>query len=316
MARRELGPAALQVAQAVGEILPAGPVVVGVSGGPDSMALAMGAQWAAGRRDARVRALVVDHGLQAGSADVAARVVNDLRSRGLDAEVRRVEVPETGQGLEADARDARLAALGESGDPVLLGHTMDDQAEQVLLGLLRGSGTRSLAGMPLRRGLFLRPLLGVRAEVTRQACREWRIEPWLDPHNQDHRFARVRARDHLADLSEALGRDLAPMLARTADLARMDADHLDHLAEPHVPEGESLDVAGVSALPDALRLRVVREWLRRRGLPVEMVHILAVDQLLTAWRGQGPIAVPGAQVHRRDGALGIRLRPGLPPTGD
>lgn len=315
MARRELGPAALQVAQAVADALPSGPVVVGVSGGADSLALALGAVWAAPRRQSRVHAIVVDHGLQAGSAAVAEHVQRQLTDRGLACEIRTVTVENTGQGPEADARDARLAALREPGHPVLLGHTLDDQAEQVLLGLLRGSGTRSLAGMPARREQFLRPLLGLRRQVTAQACREWRIEPWQDPHNADERYTRVRARRQLGQLSAALGRDLAPILARTADLARIDADYLDELAEPHVPDGHSISAPELAALPDALRLRVVREWLRRGGLPIEMVHILAVDALITGWRGQGPVAVPGARVARRGDSLVLIPRPGVPNVG-
>lgn len=303
MARRELGPAALAVAQAVAEVLPAGPVVVGVSGGADSLALALGARWAASRAATEVRAVVVDHGLQPGSGDVAHRVIAQLAGHGIPGEVRVVEVPDTGAGLEADARDARLAVLSAPGHPVLLGHTMEDQAEQVLLGIFRGSGTRSLAGISPRRDLFLRPLLGIRRAVTEQACREWGLDVWEDPHNADARFTRVRARHHLGALNDALGRDLVPMLARTAELARIDADYLDALAAPHVPTGDVLPVADVAALASALRMRVLREWLRRQGGRVEMVHVVAVDQLLTHWRGQGPIDVPGTRVTRRGGYL-------------
>lgn len=325
MARRELGPAALRVGRAVAELLPAGPVVVGVSGGADSMALALGAAWAAPRTRSEVGCVVVDHGLQAGSAEVAERVAGALAARGIDAEVRRVEVGGAG-GIEAAARQARLEALSRDGHPVLLGHTLDDQAETVLLGLLRGSGVRSLAGMSVRRGPFLRPLLGIRRAETEAACREWGVEWWDDPMNTDPRFARVRARSALALLASELGRDVAVGLARTADLARGDADFLDELAElalvrarrgdadsprsastPQPPDragpGDVLDVATLAGQPDALRGRVLLGWLRNHGSEATRVHVAAVNDLVLAWRGQGPVAVPGGSVRRVAGRL-------------
>lgn len=316
MARRELGPAALEVTRAVGESWPGGEVVVGVSGGADSLALALGAATTARRAGGAVRAIVVDHGLQPESATTASAVVGLLAERGVLAEAVRVEVHPGHDGLEAAARDARLAALAAPGLPVLLGHTLDDQAEQVLLGLLRGSGTRSLAGMPAARGPFLRPLLGTRRATTVAACEEWGVTPWQDPMNFDPAFARVRARRALALLADQLGRDLAPNLARTALLARADADHLDELVtnldtfgegfamDEGLPEyGPVLAVAGLEALPDALRWRALRRWLTACGARPTMTHVLAVDQLIVGWRGQGPIDVPGARVRRHEGEL-------------
>ncbi|RRD04566.1 tRNA lysidine(34) synthetase TilS [Arachnia propionica] len=305
MARRELGPNALRVAQAVASVLPGGPVVVGVSGGADSMALALGAAWAGSRCGASVRAVVVDHGLQPGSAEVAARVVARLEEAGIVAEMRTTHVSDIG-GVEAAARAARLTVLSEAGHPVLLGHTLDDQAETVLLGLLRGSGIRSLAGMARRRGLFLRPLLEVRRSETEAACREWGIEWWEDPMNRDRRFARVRARSAVALLSEELGRDVAVALARSAELARVDADHLDEVADQArtvVARGQALDVAATALLPEAVRGRVLRDWLRTVGAGAERAHVAQVERLLSAWRGQGPVQVPGGSVRREAGRL-------------
>lgn len=308
MARRELGAASLAVAQAVAAVLPTGPVVVGVSGGADSMALAMGAQWAALRCDAQVLCVVVDHGLQPQSGDVARGVVEQLFSRDVPAEVRRVTIAADAKvGMEASAREQRLACLAADGVPVLLGHTLDDQAESVLLALLRGSGTRSLAGMAAKRDLFLRPLLTLRRATTEAACTEWGVEIWNDPHNADGRFRRVRARRHLEELSDNLGQDVAPALARSATLARMDADLLDRLAAEavvHVDLSKDLSVADVGELPDALRLRCVRAWLLARSVsPLAMSHVTAVDALLSQWRGQGPVAVPEGTVRRAGGFL-------------
>lgn len=349
MARRELGPASLRVAQAVAAVLP-GPAVVGCSGGADSLALALGAQWAAERMGTAVGAMIVDHGLQPGSAGVAARVAEVLGERGMAAEVVRVHVQTSDGGLEAAARAARLSALTEPGLPVLLGHTLDDQAETVLLGLLRGSGTRSLAGMSasldtpsfvphdgtrdpgvddgtrgskpgpecgagspedaqaagsraVYRGPLLRPLLHLRRADTEQACREWGATPWDDPMNDDARFARVAIRQHLAGLSEAVGRDLAPALARTAQLARADADLLDDLAARAARIDGDLTVDDLVPLPDALRWRVLHRWLGRAVESVEFQHVLAVDALVTDWRGQGPLSLPGCRVQRTAGAL-------------
>ncbi len=308
MARRELGPASLAVARAVADVLPSGPVVVGCSGGADSLALALGARWAATRRDADVRCVVVDHGLQQSSHEVARDVVALLTGQGLSAESRSVTVAaDAPGGPEAAAREARLDELARDGHPVLLGHTLDDQAESVLLGLLRGSGTRSLSGMPGVREPFIRPLLGLRRATTVAACEEWGVQAWQDPHNDDDRFRRVRARRHLDDLSAALGRDVAPALARSAELARVDADFLDNLASE---ASSGLDLTGdllvteVADLPEALRLRVLRDWIASHGArSVAMVHVLAVDALITSWKGQGPIDVPGGRVQRQGAAI-------------
>ncbi|MFT3887891.1 MAG: tRNA lysidine(34) synthetase TilS [Arachnia sp.] len=308
MARRALPPAALAVATAVAAALPPGDVVVGCSGGADSLALALGAAWAARRAGTKVEAVVVDHGLQPGSADIAAGIVDLLSTEGVPARVAAVEVTPGPDGLEAAARAARLAALAEPGLPVLLGHTLDDQAESVLLGLLRGSGTRSLAGMAPVRGPFHRPLLGLRRADTEAACRAWGVTWWDDPMNDDQAFARVRARGALALLGERLGRDLAPALARTALLARADADLLDGLAaSAAAPTADgALAVADLEPLPDALRWRVLRAWLREAGCEPGFDGVLAVDALLTAWHGQGPVCLAGGAVARVGGELRLR----------
>lgn len=304
MARRALGPAALRITLAVAKALPPGPVTVGCSGGADSLALAMAAWIATGRAGTTAEAVVVDHGLQTGSADVARGVVDQLGSVGVPARVVAVEVVESGEGLEAAARDARLSALASFGRPVLLGHTLDDQAEGVLLGLLRGSGTRSLAGMAATRGPFHRPMLGIRRADTQLACQEWGLAWWHDPMNDDDAYARVKTRRSLRQLSDALGRDLAPALARTARLARADADLLDSLAESAVPDVDApLDVGELAGLPDALRWRVLHRWLAAAGVPATQEAVLAVDSLITAWHGQGPVALPGAHAFRRSGQL-------------
>ena len=311
MSRRELGPAALQVARAVAAGLTddAGPVIVACSGGADSLALAAGCAWAARRLPVVPLVVVVDHGLQAGSGDVAGRAAGQCAALGLEARVVEVEVDAAHpDGPEAGAREARYAALEAAGaGPILLGHTLDDQAETVLLGLARGSGTRSLAGMSPRAGRRVRPLLGLRRDVTRRACVEWGLDPWQDPHNVDLRFARVRARERaLPALEATLGPGIAAALARTADLARDDADLLDALAAD-VPLAAEPPVAPLATLPPALRRRVLRRWLASAGLGAEFDHVVAVDALLLDWRGQGPLDLPGGSVARVDARLVARV---------
>jgi tRNA(Ile)-lysidine synthase len=317
MARKALGPAALQVVQAVDAVL-RGPALVACSGGPDSLALAAAAAIVAGRRDVAVRAAVVDHGLQPGSAEVAAAVASRLGALGLRADVLTILVEADGDGPEAAARRARYAALEQAADgaDVLLGHTLDDQAETVLLGLSRGSGTRSLSGMAPRRGCFVRPLLGLRAATTRQACAELGLEPWLDPHNAVSRFTRVRVRERVLPLLEAeLGPGVAEALARSADLLRADADLLDAraAAELATQPGGDLSCAWLAELPDALRGRVLRDWLRRAGAAdLTSGHLAAVTALVTDWHGQRWAEVPGLRVRRTAG----RLRVSPPPDRD
>ena len=202
---------------------------------------------------------------------------------GVDARVVRVTVTPTGAGLEADAREARYSALAEhrsTSEVVLLGHTLDDQAETVLLGLARGSGVRSLAECP-RPGEFVRPLLGLGREVTASCCAEQGLTPWRDPHNEDQRFARVRVRTRVMPvLEDELGPGVRESLARTAELARADADLLDSLTPP--VGGEDPSALWLAGLDPALRGRYIREWLlaRREG-DVAAVHVSAIDELVT-----------------------------------
>lgn len=333
MARQELGPAGLRVAQAVrrslrevvanglpaGRTAPTRPVrsiVVGVSGGADSLALAAGAAWCARREELAlpVRAIVVDHGLQEGSAEVAARAAEQVTGLGVEATVVQVAVTDRGDGPEAAARAARYRALLSDRDAVVLvGHTLDDQAETVLLGLARGSGTRSLAGMAERQGRLLRPLLGVRRADTEAACLEAGLTWWTDPHNADPSFSRSRVRAALGTLDDAIGPGLAEALARTAELARADADLLDVLAAKVLIEAvaAATPTSGISVQPlvaadKALRDRAILTWLRREGVEdLSAGHVRAVADLVTDWRGQAGVDVPGARVSRTDGVLHV-----------
>jgi tRNA(Ile)-lysidine synthase len=255
-----------------------------------------------------VGAVVVDHQLQPGSADVAAKTAATLEELGLSPViVRTVDVATTGVGPEAAARDARHAALESVADDVgagaiLLGHTLDDQAEQVLLGLARGSGTRSLAGMRPVRDRLLRPFLGLRRAETLEICEVEGLEPWHDPSNVDPAFARSRTRlEVLPLLEEKLGPGVAESLARTASILQLDADYLEDVAnasyealaersgaEVTLPEEE------LRGLAPAIRYRVIAKAAAAvGGQQPSYQRLLAAEALLRRKGSAGPVELPG-----------------------
>ncbi|WP_277211293.1 tRNA lysidine(34) synthetase TilS [Isoptericola croceus] len=323
--------------------LPAGSLVlVACSGGPDSLALAATVATEAQRVGRSVRspgyavragAVVVDHALQPGSDGVAEVAAQQCRELGLDpVVVHRVAVTR-GPGPEAAAREARYRAFDEvaaatGAVAVLLGHTLDDQAEQVLLGLARGSGARSLAGMPPRRDRYRRPFLGLRRAQTERVCAVVGREPWHDPTNDGSTTAaplRSRVRDRLLPtLESVLGPGAVEALARSAVQLRDDADLLDTLATDLLAdaraaeasgEGASgaavvLDVTPLADAPAALRRRALRAAVLEAGCPAGTTtarHVEALDALVTRWRGQGEVHLPGgARATRACGRLVLR----------
>jgi tRNA(Ile)-lysidine synthase len=288
-------------------------VLVACSGGADSLALAAAVSFEAPRAGVPAGAVTVDHGLQAGSAARADATAGLLRNLGLEpVTVVRVAVGRDG-GPEGAARTARYGALrtaaADQDARIALGHTLDDQAETVLLGLGRGSGPRSVAGMVTDRAPFWRPFLGIRRSTTRAACAALELPAWDDPWNDDPAYTRVRLRaEVLPLLDDVLGGGVAPALARTAALLREDLDLLDELAGAELTRLQDdlgLPADEAAALPAALRRRVLRSWLRGGGVPdLQAVHLAAADALLTAWRGQGRVDLPGgAGVLRTSGRL-------------
>jgi tRNA(Ile)-lysidine synthase len=296
-------------------------ILVAVSGGADSMALASATLFVSEKRAIRVAAAVIDHGLQSGSADVAERTAAILRDRGCDTVVvRRVAVGTEG-GPEAAAREARyLGLMGISNElgasMILTGHTRNDQAESVILGLVRGSGPGSVRGMAWFDGIIGRPLLDVTRETTVAACAAEGIEPWDDPHNDDPTFTRVRIRNTVLPTLEAeLGAGIVDALARTAELLRDDDDALDLLAAGMARSvittdgGVSLEVATTASRPRALRTRIIR-LAAAEAFMTTLSHgqTLAIDALLVDWHGQKGIDVTGGSVVRQDGRLLFRPR--------
>jgi tRNA(Ile)-lysidine synthase len=280
-------------------------VVAAVSGGADSMALAAGLAAEAPALGLRSGAVTVDHGLQDGSMERAAVVASACKEPGLEpAEIETVTVDGAG-GPEAAARTARYAALNAAADrlgavAIVVGHTLDDQAETVLLGLARGSGARSLAGMPAKRDRIIRPLLAVRRATTLLACEALGIATWDDPHNADPAFTRSRVRASLLPaLEQTLGPGVPEALARTAAMLRDDAEALDAWA---ANVSDPADVTELRELPTAVRTRVLRRAAINAGVPASALtasHVRSIDALVADWHGQGPVSLPGGlEAHR------------------
>jgi tRNA(Ile)-lysidine synthase len=297
------------VRRALADVDPGRTVVVACSGGADSLALLTATVFEGRKAGWHVVGATVDHGLQDGSDEHAARVVEQMAALGADetlAATIRVESP--GMGPEAAARQARYAVLEEMAErfdaaAVLLGHTRDDQAETVLLGLARGSGGRSLAGMRRSFDRFVRPLLELARDDTVTACQVEGISYWQDPHNDDPGYARVRVRRTvLPVLEEQLGPGVAGALARTADQLRGDMDLLDEAAEAAYAGLPDLPVDGLLEQPGPIRRRVLRLAALAAGSPPSELfheHVLAMEALLTDWHGQKWVDLPGRVRCRR-----------------
>lgn len=291
-------------------------ILVAVSGGADSLALAYALSLEAPKLAIKVHAVTIDHQLQPGSGTQASKLCNQMDSIGLQTTIRRVDVIMS-EGLEASARKARYAALDLICDEmdavaIFLGHTRDDQAETVLLGLARGSGTRSLSGMAPRNGKYIRPLLSITRAQTENLCEEVGLQPWQDPHNKDLNFARVRVRmDAIPTLEKTIGPGISQALARSADLLRQDADALDAWAQREIAQLDlaDLECEQLANLPQAIRSRIIRAAIYAAGAPsgsISADHVASVEVLITAWSGQGASNLPGGvKVERLSGRLSL-----------
>jgi tRNA(Ile)-lysidine synthase len=295
--------------------------IVAVSGGADSLALAYALIKEAPDLAITLIAVTIDHQLQTGSGDQAKKVQEQLKAMGYkEVIIEKVSVVEK-SGIEADARTARYAALDSiahayGASQVFLGHTRDDQAETVLLGLARGSGTRSLSGMATVTGKYARPFLQLTRLQTVAACDEAEISPWKDPHNANEKFSRVRVRNKVMPvMEEEIGPGIAAALARSAAILRDDADALDEMAQAVISRVDlsDLDCAALAELPRAIRSRVLRAAIYAAGAPsgsVSADHLSGVEALVTSWRGQGEASLPGGvKVARISGRLSLLARP-------
>lgn len=297
-------------------------ILIACSGGADSLALAWLAAQRAPQHHIRVSAAVVDHGLQPNSSDIAAAASERCVAFGIaDVNVLTVAVTHVGEGLEAAARHARRSALlahaeAIEAQEVWLAHTLEDQAETVLIGLTHGSGARSLAGMSVIDGVWVRPLLHCRrADV--HAVLPDEVEPWQDPHNLDPRFLRARVRHEvLPVITEVLGDRAIVGLARTAELLARDNDVLDQSAHEALrsisvasQDGVELTITGCADLAPAILARVLRAAALLAGVPPRDLTMSHLDTLMRLVRDpamNGPVALPGrVGAHRRHGRLAL-----------
>ena len=336
---------------AAGAPEPGDGVAVAVSGGADSLALLHALRALAGPRRWRLAVVTVDHGMRPGSAADAAFVADHAKAIGLPARVCTLTPNDLARhrpaGPEGAARAARYEALWPAADELgcpwlATGHTLDDQAETVLLQLLRGAGPDGLAAMAVRTGRLLRPLLGVRRAETRSCCAAAGLAWREDPTNAGDGPLRNRVRHHLLPLLEELRPGATQTLARTAALAADERDWLDPLVatalagavdsrEPPVPPPATLPVGAppsrgrgagrpepgsialdaltLAELPVALGRRVVREAARRAGATVP--DAAATDRVLAltdAADGAGT-GWPGGSAAREGTVVRVRVPP-------
>ena len=301
------------VRNALAHFEPGDRILLAVSGGADSLLLAATTNLEASKVGIQLSALVVDHQLQNGSGEVALSAQKKLIELGItEANISQVEViGNVGNGgMEAAARHARYEALDAEADrigavAIFLGHTEDDLAETVLLGLARGSGTRSLSGMAFHVGRYVRPFLELSRAQVLTACKESGIEFWSDPQNEDLSFARVRVRNEiLPKMEKEIGPGISKALARTSRILREDADALDLIAGDifaSLADPAQIPIELISELPIAVRKRVIKRAIEAMGAPsLSAEQILEVEALVGGWKGQGAVALAGGITARRD----------------
>lgn len=260
-----------------------GDLAVGLSGGPDSLALTA----ALVAEGVHVTALCVDHGLQDGSREVSEEAASIARSWGAEARVIPVTVnPHT----EAAARRARYRAFAEWGGHVCVAHTMDDLAETFLIAGLRGLTAGMQETAEIEGAQIIRPLLAVRRADTVATCQEIGVTPWSDPQNDDPAFTRVRVRKEVLPLlGDVVGGDAVPALAQAARRTQAEATRMTATTVP----------LATKDLPEATRHDIIAGALRAAGAKVSKPHVEGVDKLLTQWHGQGPRDVGGGLVALR-----------------
>lgn len=303
--------------------LSANKLLLAVSGGADSLALAAATVFEAKKLKIDLVAAVIDHGLQKNSSDTAREAMQRLVAIGVsEVFIEKVSVKQTGEGLEAAARAARYKALerirkNSRADWILLGHNLDDQAETVLLGLARGSGLKSISGMPWLddERKLVRPLLDIPRKTLRQACLDSGIEFWDDPHNSDSKFARVRVRKLADELEQTLGPGFAQALAKTAKTAAEADELIDELAEKLLKK--ALSKTGARQLSYSIEpLGKAKAAVRRKALHlicqqagaknISRAQVLAIDELITNWHGQKKSSLSGITVERVNNQLVVK----------
>lgn len=301
---------ALRNAFEIAGLQPFDKVILGVSGGSDSLALAAAFAFEGKKHNLVGHVVVVDHNLQAGSASIAYEAAGRTNALGLESQVVTVKVELNGEGMEAAARVARYSALENAMEElnakaILLGHTLDDQAETVLLGLVRGSGLKSLSGMPTfdSERKLLRPFLALTKQDLRKSLVDQNLSWWEDPHNQDSKFTRVRAREILASLDQELGPGLPSALARTAEIAAEAEDYLaigaGELIEAATVLGGQYRVEVLASGHRAISHKAIQLICQLTGARnLTRAQVLEVMSLVTNFHGQKKLSFSGITVER------------------
>jgi tRNA(Ile)-lysidine synthase len=283
-------------------------VLVGCSGGADSLALVWTTLVVGKRLELKVGAIIVDHQLFPESNDVALNAKKQCEELGIqEVIIKKVNVEHNHEGLEAAARIARYEAFENvlhetNAQAILLAHTQDDQAETVLMRLTRGSGAKSLSGMAQVSGKYLRPFLHLRKKLVHDSLDLIGLKAWQDPANTDHQFLRVKVRHELMPkIIEVLGESAISSLDKTSQLLRLDNQALEELAQQFFESQKDvktngLEISELEKLPEAIRTRVLRIFAIASGVhpgPFSFEHIEAIDALVKNWHGQGNVDLPG-----------------------
>jgi tRNA(Ile)-lysidine synthase len=313
------------VRELIQDLTPGSTILVALSGGADSLALASAASFEAKKLKLQIAAIIIDHGLQKGSDKVALKARGRCEALGIEQVViEKVTVRKTGDGLEAQARESRYKGIEKvrqrlGASYVLLGHNLNDQAETVLLGLARGSGLRSISAMAKidQERKLLRPFLDIPSADLRQACEDQGIEYWNDPHNKDDRFLRVRVRKLAESLEKTLGPGFASALARTAEIARESDDALSELARELVTRAKAkssakeaqFEIEPLKLAPQALRRKALHLICQNAGAKnLSRAQVLQIEQLITTWKGQKSSVISGITVERVANQLVVTSR--------
>ena len=294
-------------------------VLVGCSGGADSLALAWTTLVVGKRLELKTGVIIVDHQLFPESNSVALNAKKQCEDLGIEEVIiKKVNVEQNHEGLEAAARIARYEAFENvlqetNAQVILLAHTQDDQAETVLMRLTRGSGAKSLSGMAQVSGKYLRPFLHLRKKLVHDSLDLIGLKAWQDPANTDHQFLRVKVRHELMPkIVEVLGESAISSLDKTSQLLRLDNQALEDLAQQFFGsqkdvKTKGLEISELEKLPEAIRTRVLRICAIASGVhpgPFSFEHIEAIDALVKNWHGQGNVDLPGfIQATRVDGSL-------------
>ena len=285
---------------------------VGCSGGADSSAILLGLSTIYKNSNAKkVHVVIVNHQLQEITDTVSLNTAKLAESYGFNAHIVPVAINSTEGGAESAAREARYEAFNcmiQQYDirAFLIGHTKNDQAEQVFLGMLRGSGTRSLSGIPEIRGIFIRPFLNeLSRKDTQQVCVENEVDYWCDPHNDSLMYKRVAVRKLIQETEKSAEQNIVDSLVRTAQISAEDAEALDFYANSAI---QQLDKTGwlvkdLQQFPQAVRKRAYRiklASLNAKSDSLSFKIVAQIDNLITDWTGQGAVSVSNRITAQRE----------------